>query len=203
VVKLLRRNTGQSFGYQLGKQGYRPQPDAVEKWTVALSHQYPDQAATQLGGSQADLDQLKSLLAEVDWERGDPQRGRKLFEQRSCSQCHGARRALGPDLAGVARRFSRNDLFTAIVLPNRDVSPRYQTTLIQTVGGKIYQGLIVYDSVDGITLRNGSNQTFRVEAGDIEFRRTLKTSLMPTGLLKDLKPNDLADLYAYVLGLGK
>ncbi|MCH8829917.1 MAG: hypothetical protein IID45_10100, partial [Planctomycetes bacterium] len=49
--------------------------------------------------------------------------------------------------------------------------------------------------------RNGTNQTFRIEADDIEARRTLNQSLMPSGLLKGLKPQDLADLYAYLRSL--
>ncbi len=108
---------------------------------------------------------------------------------------------MGPDLSGVAGRFSRNDLFISIVVPSRDVSPRYQTMQIDTKSGKTYTGLIVYEAVDGLLLRNGTNQTFRIESKDIETRRNLPTSLMPDGLLKDLKPNDVADLYRYLQSL--
>jgi putative heme-binding domain-containing protein len=73
--------------------------------------------------------------------------------------------------------------------------------LVETKAGKTYTGLIVYDSVDGIMLRNGTNQTFRIEGKDIESKRTLPTSLMPAGLLKDLKDEDLADLYTYLKSL--
>src|SRR5262249_12873516 len=125
--------------------------------------------------------------------------GVKLFSSRGCAQCHGGRSGLGPDLAGVAGRFSRDDLFVAIALPNRDVSPRYQTTLIETKNGKAYSGLIVYKSKgEGLMIANGTNQTFRIDGADIETRRTLPTSLMPEGLLKDLSNEDLADLYAYL-----
>ena len=105
--------------------------------------------------------------------------------------------SLNGDLAGATSRFSRDDLFIAIALPNRDVSPRYQTTLVETKAGKIYTGLIVYESVEGLLLRNGTNQTFRIDTPDIETKRNLPTSLMPEGLLKDLTDSDLADLYAY------
>ena len=40
--------------------------------------------------------------------------------------------ALGPDLHGVAGRFSRDDLLTAILQPSKDISPRYRTTPIAT-----------------------------------------------------------------------
>jgi hypothetical protein len=63
--------------------------------------------------------------------------------------------------------------------------------------------MIVYEAVDGLILRNASNQTFRIKPDEIEERRGLKASLMPSGLLKDLKPADLADLYAYLQTLGE
>jgi putative heme-binding domain-containing protein len=88
------------------------------------------------------------------------------------------------------------------VLPSRDVSGRYQTTIIETLQGKAYSGLIVYESVDGLLLRNGTNQTFRIETRDIVSRTRSPVSLMPNGLLKDLKPEDYADLYAYLRTLG-
>jgi putative heme-binding domain-containing protein len=137
----------------------------------------------------------------VAWDKGDFERGRKLYTVRGCAQCHGAGSGLGPDLVGAAGRFSRDDLFVAIALPNRDVSPRYQTTLIETKAGKVYTGMIVYEAPDGLLLRNGVNQTFRLETRDIESRRNLPTSLMPEGLLKDLNDGDLADLYAYLATL--
>ena len=124
-----------------------------------------------------------------------------MFEKQSCARCHGGHSALGPDLNGVTNRFSRDDVFTAIVLPNRDVSPRYQTTLIQTSKGDTQTGLVIYEAVDGMILRNSTNQTVRINPADIEARRVLSTSLMPSGLLKDLKPGDLADLYAYLATL--
>ena len=84
------------------------------------------------------------------------------------------------------------------MLPNRDVSPRYQTTLIETKDGRIFTGMVVYEAIDGVVIRNAANQTFRIEVAQIESRKPLSNSLMPTGLLKDLKPGDYADLYAYL-----
>jgi putative membrane-bound dehydrogenase-like protein len=198
VVKLLERNSGEKFDFIFGTAGYLPQAESVEKWTEWVTRKYPEEAARQLGGGGADLTALRARLAAIDWESADIERGRKLFSSRGCAQCHGGGKGLGPDLAGVTGRFSRDDLFIAIALPNRDVSPRYQTTLVETKAGKVYTGLIVYESVEGLLLRNGTNQTFRIDAPDIESQRNLPTSLMPEGLLKDLADQDLADLYAYL-----
>ena len=198
IVKLLERNSGKKFAYLFGPAGYKPQPEAIEKWTDWALENCGEEAARQLGGNTTDVAGLKERLAAVAWDQGDIERGRKLYAARGCAQCHSAGSGLGPDLSGATGRFSRDDLFIAIALPNRDVSPRYQTTLIETKSGKSYTGMIVYEAADGLLLRNGVNQTFRLETRDIESRRNLPTSLMPEGLLKDLQDEDLADLYAYL-----
>ena len=141
---------------------------------------------------------MKTLLAEVDWNSGDATRGAALYAKRSCTQCHGAKGALGPDLSGAANRFSKEDLFAAILLPSRDVPARYQTTLVQTRDGKAFSGLIIYESVDGFLIRNGTGQTFRIETHQVEERHKSPVSLMPAGLLKDLSPTDYADLFAHL-----
>lgn len=203
IVGLLRKATGQSFGFVDGPSGHNRQQAAVDRWTKWVTDQFPASAAEIVGASSQDLESLQTLLAEVDWSAGDKARGRTLFEKRACIQCHGGRTALGPDLSGVAGRFSREDLFTAIVLPNKDVSSRYRTTMLQLDNGKVYSGLIIYESVDGVLLKNSTNQTFRIETRNVELRRKLPTSLMPSGLLKGLKPEELADLYAYLTSLRK
>ena len=141
---------------------------------------------------------LFGRLQDVDWSRGDVQRGRAWYTRLSCNGCHGQRSAIGPDLAGITRRFSRKDVFVSLAFPQRDVSPRYHTTLLQTDDGTVVSGVIVYESVDGITLQNSSNETLRIPAGEIESRRELDTSLMPEGLLDSFTNEDFADLYAYL-----
>ena len=199
IVKLLRRETKQSFGYKF-KQ-FAPQSSVVGRWTTWLSKTCPQQMAAVLVAAGKSHEKFAKRLKSVPWAAGDAIRGKQLYIRRSCKQCHGGRRSLGPDLRGVAQRFNRRDLFTAIRFPSRDVSPRYQTTIIQLETGKSMTGLVIYESIDGLILRNGTNQTFRIESRNIEHRQKLRTSLMPADLLHGLKPSDWADLYAYLRGL--
>lgn len=198
VVKLLERNNRQKFPFETGKAGYKPQPDTLDKWTKWIEFKYRDEAAREFGSNNPELEQLKTTMAQADWSNGDVTKGAELFKKRSCSQCHGGRTGLGPDLAGAAGRFSREDLFMAIVAPSRDVSNRYQTTVVSTKDGKSYSGLIIYESVDGFLIRNSTGQTFRIETSQVDVKRKSPISLMPAGLLKDLTPNDYADLDAYL-----
>ena len=61
-----------------------------------------------------------------------------MYHKANCASCHSSSQSIGPDLAGVARRFSRADLFTAIVQPSRDVAPRYQVTVVDALPESYY-----------------------------------------------------------------
>lgn len=203
VVQLLRRNSGKTFGFLFGKKGYHPQSKVIAAWFDWVTTTYPQLAKVEKENLLAEQSQLQNLMLQVDWKLGNIEAGKKIFYKRGCIQCHGGQRALGPNLAGVAQRFSRKDLLTAIIFPSKDVSSRYRTTLVETTTGKVYTGLIIYQSVDGLLLRNASGQTFRIEAKEIESQRLLKTSLMPNGLLKELSSQNLANLDAYLNSLKK
>lgn len=202
VVQVLRQNSNREFGFVLTAPSTDPQTAAVNAWTDWAIEDFPDEATALTSNAAPDAAAIFDILAKTNWSTGDAARGKKVFNARSCIQCHGGRQSLGPDLAGVAKRFSRDDLFTAIINPNRDVSSRYQTTMVVTADGKVYTGLVIYHSVDGMILRNATNQTFRLETSDIEVQRKLPQSLMPPGLLKHATSQDLADLNAYLQSLG-
>jgi hypothetical protein len=50
-------------------------------------------------------------------------------------------------------------------------------------------------------LQTGAATTVRLAEIDITSRQPSKLSLMPSGLLADLKASDLADLYSYLKSL--
>ena len=162
---------------------------------------YPAEAAKLNASSGADVETWQRRLAGVDWPAGDPTRGRKVFELRSCHRCHQVSGHLGPELTGAVRRMSRGDLFTAILDPNLEVSPAYMTTLIATNSGEVYHGLVVYESPESTLLQTGPDTTVRITNTETDTMRKSPQSLMPTGLLDPLSDQDLSDLYAYLKSL--
>lgn len=146
---------------------------------------------------------LAARLKAVPWEKGDGARGEAVFRARGCQTCHAVQGALGPNLAGAAARFSRDDLFEAISNPNKDVAPLYRTTAFQTKDGQVYTGIVVFESADGYIVQTGATTTARVATADVAAMKPGTASLMPNDLLKGLKAEELADLYAYLRGLGK
>jgi putative heme-binding domain-containing protein len=137
-------------------------------------------------------------LGAVPWDKGDPARGEQLAAQRGCVQCHRGERTLGPALNGSAARMSREDLFTAIAYPSRDISPVYRPTVVETKRGEAFTGTVAYTGPDVLILQTGPATTVRLDTAAIASRRPGETSLMPMGLLEGLGPQELADLYGYL-----
>src|SRR5262249_7008799 len=94
-----------------------------EAWTRWLGQSFPELARGFASADGVDVVAWNKRLAGVDWSAGDVERGRQTYVRTSCANCHSGGQALGPDLRGVARRFSRDDLFTAILQPSRAISP--------------------------------------------------------------------------------
>jgi putative heme-binding domain-containing protein len=167
-------------------------------WQTWFRKHYPQEALTldQLDG--VDIAVWKRRLEQVAWEQGQPERGAVLYQKTGCVACHTGGRALGPDLSGVTRRFSRDDLFTAIVQPSRDLPARYQASIVLTQEGKVHHGSIIYQAVDGLLLQTDAATTLRIAGNQIAAVRLSDRSLMPSGLLDHCSDQDLADLYAYM-----
>jgi putative heme-binding domain-containing protein len=197
--RALRDEIARFLGHQTGQDFTGADPSAAERW---FAKTYPALAARLGGRDGVDVRAWAERLSKVDWATGSAQRGQRVFTQASCASCHSGTQALGPDLAGVAGRFARDDLFTAILQPSRDVSPRYRATVLTTRDGKVYLGLIVYDAADGILLQTGPGTTVRVAAAQVVSRSTSDVSLMPAGLLDKLADRDLSDLYAFLRSQG-
>jgi putative heme-binding domain-containing protein len=174
-----------------------------KRWAEWFVKTYPALAPRLEGADGVDVAGWRKRLAALDWSAGDAGRGQAIFVKTSCAACHSGAQALGPDLHGITGRFSRDDLFTAILLPSKDISPRYRTTAVSLSDGKTYQGLVIYDATDSLILQTGADTTVRVAAEKIESRRFSDVSLMPAGLLDKLGDAEIADLYAYLKGLGK
>lgn len=172
-------------------------------WTVWLTRTYPSLSRALNTADGVDMAHWQQRLGRLDWSAGEVARGQGVFVRARCASCHSGAEAMGPDLRGVAARFSRADLLTAILLPSRDISDRYRTLLIETHSGKSYQGIVVYESTDGVLLQTEPGKTVRIRGSDIEVRRYTKVSMMPAGLLDKLTDRDIGDLYAYLRGLGR
>lgn len=171
---------------------------AYKPWFDWLEKEHPAVAKKVAGFGDATAEEWLARLKKVEWEQGDEQRGLAMFQKKACHKCHAGNSPLGPNLAGAAKRFSREDLFGSILEPHKEVAPPYQTTQIATSSGKVYSGLIVYESPDGTLVQTTPDTTIRIAGDEIVSMKKGRVSLMPSGLLNDVSDRDLADLYAYL-----
>lgn len=198
AVSLVARQTGTAFpvddrssDLQILKKSYEP----IFAW---FRERYPALVRTLEHDDTEDATAWDALKASIDWGAGDAKRGESVFRTRACLTCHTGPSRLGPDLAGVSSRFSRDDLWTAIVTPNREVAPPYRVTMVETKQGTILSGVVAFESADGLIVQTGASETVRIATLDIASRQPSARSLMPTGLLKGLTPREIADLFRYI-----
>jgi putative heme-binding domain-containing protein len=177
-------------------------PATIGRCIDALLHLPRDESPGNLVPVMKRLQTLaRDNKAAAPWEKGNSERGGKIFQQRSCASCHTPGSRIAPDLTGAAGRFSRDDLFTAILNPSRDLAPAYRVNDIELTNGKRVSGMVIFESADGVIIQSDGTTTLRIATEEIASRKPSPKSLMPDGLLKDLKPEDLSDLYAYLKSL--
>jgi len=196
LTALLEHWSGQSFPQNMDQvndafRGYGA-------WFTWFAEAHPQASASLSGLNSPQAAVWKARLPKVDWASGNADRGKLVFEKKSCQRCHAGPSRLGPGLDGAAARFSREDLFAAIIDPNRDIAPLYRSLMIVTKDGRIHVGLQVYESPDGTLLQTSPEQTVRITGDEVQSRYPASQSLMPSGLLDGLSDQDLADLDAFL-----
>jgi putative heme-binding domain-containing protein len=136
----------------------------------------------------------KTLLAQADLKNGS------LLYDQQCSGCHqlyGRGGKLGPDLTGSGRS-NIDYLLENIVDPNSAVSADYRMNILSLKNGRVLSGMIAGQDRNSLTLRMPGSETV-VSKADIKKRETLENSIMPAGLLDNLKQEDRRDLIAYLM----
>jgi putative heme-binding domain-containing protein len=185
-------------GLLSGRLGRMTKGKDETQWTAWFVERYADLAKRLTNPDGVDVLAWEKRLARLDLARGNAERGKSVFLKANCLACHSGNQAIGPDLKGVTKRFSHRDLFTALVQPSKDVPARYQITQVETRGGKVYQGVVIYDAVDSLILQTGTTATVRLAGAEVAGRRVVPRSLMPAGLLDPLTDQEIADLVMYM-----
>jgi putative membrane-bound dehydrogenase-like protein len=129
-------------------------------------------------------------------------RGREVFRKR-CISCHklgNEGQQVGPVLSSVQNK-SPDDMLIAILDPNREAQPNFMTYTVVTTEGKLLSGIISTETATSLTLRRAEGKQDVVLRNNIEILKSNGVSLMPEGLEKDITPEQMADLIAFVRSL--
>jgi putative membrane-bound dehydrogenase-like protein len=157
-----------------------------------------ERASKLLAGSvQPDRQKAIAAYDSVLHTSGDAKRGAAVFEKR-CSTCHKIGKvghAVGPDLTALTDKTPKS-LLVAILDPNRAVETKFINYSAVTDAGLTYQGMLAAESANSVTLLQPDGKEVALLRSDLEALASTGKSLMPEGLEKDLKPQDLADVFA-------
>jgi putative heme-binding domain-containing protein len=148
--------------------------------------------------------QREAVVAEMrdflQRSAGDPLVGRQVFA-KVCGQCHklhGEGQEVGPDITANGRS-SYEQLLSNVFDPSLVIGAAYQARTLVTEDGRVLTGLLAEDNEQRIVLKTQGGKLETIPRGEIELLKVSELSLMPEGLERQLKPEELADLFAFLV----
>ncbi len=208
AVEILLRDRTRTEGLlaAIESQAVKPSELSTEQWQSLLGH--PDlpvreRAATMRGKVSTDREAVIATYRETVEAGGDFERGRAVFK-KSCSVCHKVGEdghAVGPELVSVANK-SPADLLVAILDPSREVQPKYVNYVLETTQGQVFTGVLSSELAAYVKLLRSEAKEETIARELIETMTSTGVSLMPVGVEKELTPQNIADVIAFIRGQG-
>ena len=202
---LLRKESVTSLLQQMAAGVISSSVVSIDQRVILLKH--PDEAirtsAIQLFGGtvSANRKEVADQYAKSLDMKGDVARGAAVFE-KTCSKCHrigGVGHNVGPDISDTRAR-ARDALLYDILDPNRRVDPQFTEYIVVTAEGLLYNGLMIAESADSVTLRQPEGREQVILRTDIEELKTTSKSLMPEGVERDVTVDQMADVLEFLKG---
>lgn len=174
-------------------------PAQRQKLTTHPQAALRDRATKLFAATSADRAKVIKDYAIVATLTGSETRGRELFTKQ-CGVCHklkGEGREIGPDLGQVITR-DTDWLLTAILDPNAAVESRYLGYTAETKSGREFTGIITAETPNNLVMRGADGTEETILRTDLKQLLGSGLSLMPEGMESALKPQDMADLLAFI-----
>jgi quinoprotein glucose dehydrogenase len=136
---------------------------------------------------------------------GNAERGRKIFREHAaaeCLRCHkfdGNGGEVGPELAGIGKRQSREYILESMVVPNKQIAQGFETTVLGKTDGTIVQGILKGEDAKELRLITAEGKLVTVPKSEVEERRR-GSSAMPEDTVKKLSKSELRDLVEFLSG---
>ena len=100
---------------------------------------------------------------------------------------------------------SNEELIDSILRPSSKIDKEYQQKKVLTIDGKVYEGIVVSEDKQFLVLKNPAEPTpIKIPQDDIEEVADSKVSMMPAGLVRELKDRrQFNDLIKYLIKIRK
>jgi putative heme-binding domain-containing protein len=138
--------------------------------------------------------EMRKLLAATP---GDARRGQAVFA-KVCGQCHkmyGEGAEVGPDITANGRA-SFEQLLSNVFDPSLVIGASYQAVAVRTTDGRVLTGLPVEDNDQRVVLKVQGGKQEVIAREEVDEQKVSELSLMPEDVEKQLKPQEIADLFA-------
>ncbi|MGI9473168.1 MAG: c-type cytochrome, partial [Rubripirellula sp.] len=124
------------------------------------------------------MEKYKSMCSPQAIADADASRGRAVF-QKTCASCHvlyGEGGKIGPDLTG-SNRANLDYILLNSVDPSYDVPEGYKMVLIQTVDGRLLNGVVAEEDEVRVVLKTVEQPEVIIQKDDIEARKISAKSM--------------------------
>ena len=183
-------------GLRAAREGGRNEPELV--WALTRGANLEEQTLTA-----AELQQLATRVTSD----GNPARGENVFRRKelACFTCHaigGVGGKVGPDLTSIGTSAQPDYLIESMLYPNRKIKEGYHSVIVETKDSMEFSGVLVRENSDELVLRDATDREMTIAKKNVQ-NRTTGNSLMPSGLLDLLNPQERLDLFRFLSELGK
>jgi quinoprotein glucose dehydrogenase len=137
---------------------------------------------------------------------GDAEAGRRVFfykTEAACLRCHkvkGEGGDVGPDLAGIGGKQSREYLLESIVEPNKQIAQGYESVVLTLANGTVVSGVLKGEDGKEVRVQTADGKLVTVPKAKIDERERGK-SAMPDDVVRHLTKRELRDVVEYLAGL--
>ena len=143
---------------------------------------------------------IDAMRIDLGKAPGSFAKGKAVFEAQ-CMKCHqfeGKGQVVGPPLDGAARDIEY--LLANIIDPNRVIGAPYFLRIVNTLDGKVEQGVLAEEDDRFLTLKVENGVLKKIAKADIDGDvKIVEKSMMPEGLAYAMSVQDFRDLVRYVI----
>jgi putative membrane-bound dehydrogenase-like protein len=148
-------------------------------------------------------------IAELAKRHGDAERGKQVMHasltgDAQCMKCHAVKGQggnVGPDLATIGTKASRENLLESILYPSKAIADQYVQWNVTLARGMTISGLLVEDKPDHVTIRDANGKDIRIKREEIVDKEKGLKSLMPEDIAQALTEDELIDVVEYLMTL--
>jgi quinoprotein glucose dehydrogenase len=136
---------------------------------------------------------------------GDARKGRRVFMTNptaQCVRCHTLGNeggTVGPPLAGIGDKLSREQLLEALIEPSARLAPGYGSVKITLKGNQVVTGILLEESATELILRTAEAEPMEIPVSRISKRENLPSGMPPMRTL--MSKRDIRDVIEFLANL--